>query len=330
MSIEGNEPVDLAITEAMELCAMDSQMSFAPMDSTQSFATKDSFATMHSQQSFGNLNVEDELSFKTFQAAQELHTSLEDNKNVVQLEKLLKQIPQILETIDAVENRARAIVSRGGGKVPRKTSLLGGGGGHGPPVTMSLDEYFSAPFYKILKGRLPWLIVLLIVQSFSATILASVDEMLEANVVVTLFIPMLVGTGGNAGNQPGVMVTRALASGKVPILRLFLKEAFLGALTAAVMAGLALLRVYVEFRQELEQAIAISLTVLFVVFVAIMLGISFSLILDRGGCDPAAGAAPMLTTISDLVGICILAIIVLIMFGSERPEHGTLNCTIPG
>jgi len=281
-------------------------------------------STMDYQQ-LDSLNEEQELSTKSLRALQELHTSLED-KDVPQLEKLLKSVPVLLETLDSLENRARSLVSSGGGKVPRKATALGGG--HGPPVTMGLDEYFNAPFYIILKARLPWLVVLLIIQSFSATILASVDDMLQANVVVALFIPMLVGTGGNAGNQPGVMVTRALASGTVPIGRLFLKEAFLGALTAVVMAALATIRVYVEFPADYHQAMAIGITVLFVVFVAIMLGISFSLILDRGGCDPAAGAAPLLTTISDLVGISILSVIVFIMFGSQLAPPKP-NCTLP-
>jgi magnesium transporter len=55
----------------------------------------------------------------------------------------------------------------------------------------------------VLSKRLPWLVALLLLQSFSAAILHAFDELLAKHIVIAVFIPMLVGTGGNAGNQPG-------------------------------------------------------------------------------------------------------------------------------
>ena len=79
----------------------------------------------------------------------------------------------------------------------------------------SLQKYLDTSTCGVLKARLPWLVTLLILQSFSAAIMHGFHTVLEEHIVVAFFVPMLVGTGGNAGNQPGVMVTRALGSGEL-------------------------------------------------------------------------------------------------------------------
>lgn len=73
--------------------------------------------------------------------------------------------------------------------------------GPGQSNEHTLSAYFATPFWRILLRRLPWLIGLLLLQSFSASILHRYDAFLEAHILFTYFIPMVVGTGGNAGNQ---------------------------------------------------------------------------------------------------------------------------------
>jgi cation transporter-like permease len=175
----------------------------------------------------------------------------------------------------------------------------------------SLDDYLKTSVFRLLMQRLPWLLVLLVLQSCSALILHSANRMIEHNLVIAYFVPMVVGTGGNAGNQPGVMVTRALSTYRstdapFPIWRLLFKEIGLGFISALCVALTAFLRVLVEFPSEVTGAVAIALAMFMVVVIAIGLGILFSWGLERCSCDPAAGSAPLLTTVSDLLGIGIL------------------------
>lgn len=76
-----------------------------------------------------------------------------------------------------------------------------GAPGSGAPPEMSPDDYYKTPWWKLLLKRLPWLVVLLLLQSFGALILNQYDKLLEKHLVLNFFIPMMQGTSGNAGNQ---------------------------------------------------------------------------------------------------------------------------------
>ena len=99
----------------------------------------------------------------------------------------------------------------------------------------------------ILKQRLPWLAGLLMLQSVSASIMHGFDTLLEKHLVIAMFIPMIVGSGGNAGNQPGVMVTRALGIGEFRrpgLLRAFIKrECTVISIIATILSVFSFIRV---------------------------------------------------------------------------------------
>jgi len=185
----------------------------------------------------------------------------------------------------------------------------GGGDVEAPGHTMSLQEYFATPFYVLLLRRLPWLVGLLLLQSFSASILHGYDEYLNTHMIFSFFIPMIVGTGGNAGNQCSVMVTRALALGMSDreVLRVVRKESPTALLTGLILALFAFLRVVLEYPDDKTEAAAIAITLGVSIILSIALGIMFSYGIGKmNRCDPADGAAPLLTTISDLIGIGLL------------------------
>jgi cation transporter-like permease len=178
---------------------------------------------------------------------------------------------------------------------------------HHPKI--SLDQYFSTPFYWLLVKRLPWLVGLLILQSFSASILHSYDDYMARHLIFSFFVPMVVGTGGNAGNQCSVMVTRALAlgMGDSEVLRVVRKEAPVAVITSFVMAFFSFIRIIIEYPHDGVAALAISITLGLSILISIALGIAFSYGIERvKKCDPADGAAPLLTTVSDLIGIALL------------------------
>ena len=222
------------------------------------------------------------------------------------LESHYEQDGQLTE-VDAEQGVKRGGVSRMAVWCPCLHSAEADGPGQSN--AHSLSEYFATPLWRILLKRLPWLIGLLLLQSFSASILHRYDGYLEAHILFTYFIPMIVGTGGNAGNQCSVMVTRALALGMADteVWRIVKKEIPTALLTAITLGFFAWLRVIAEYPSSGNEAVAIALTLGVSIVISIMLGIAFSYTIGlMNRCDPADGAAPLLTTISDLIGISLL------------------------
>jgi hypothetical protein len=90
------------------------------------------------------------------------------------------------------------------------TEEAGGDSGVG---IFTVEGLLKVPLWHVLRQRLVWLVLLLLFQSSTAAIMDSVEDILSRHIVLTLFVPMLVGAAGNAGIQPGVVVTRALGAG---------------------------------------------------------------------------------------------------------------------
>lgn len=186
----------------------------------------------------------------------------------------------------------------------------------------SIEHYFEKSTFGILMQRLPWLISLLLVESISAYSLGRFQTMIDQHMTLALFCPMIVGTAGNAGNQPGVIFTRAITMGEFEnrdtLLQFFRREFFLALIVSSCMAFVALARTVVEHGEEdLMSCIAVAATVFVVVIFAICIGITFSFCLHLLGLDPAAGAAPLLTTFSDVIGVLILCFISTFIFWAQ-------------
>jgi magnesium transporter len=221
--------------------------------------------------------------------------------------------PSTLEDAREEIARLRMEVARQGAVIKR----TGLGDATGSPAgddrdDTSLPSYFARSVLGHVRVRLPWLAALLLLQSVSAVILHGFDEMLSKHLAIAMFVPMIVGTGGNAGNQPGVIVTRALDSDRENLLanigQLLSKEARIGALQASILSACAFGRVLIEFPGDVRAALAIALATFTVVFVSVFLGVGFSVGIDACRLDPAAGSAPLLTTISDILGILTLCV----------------------
>jgi magnesium transporter len=194
------------------------------------------------------------------------------------------------------------------------------GGGHGAGPAYGLDAYFELSVMKIYKQRIVWLVGLLLLQSVSGMILEGFNSMLEKHLCIAIFLPMIIGSGGNAGNQPGVMVTQALGSGRIEMStmkKLLVRETTLAFMAGATIGLVGFARVYMDPQcNNFWSAFAIGFSLGLVVLAACFLGIFFSWGLDQVGINPADGAAPLLTTVSDLVGISILCLICWMVWGN--------------
>ena len=199
-----------------------------------------------------------------------------------------------------------------------KCGCLDAAFGESARATMDFSHYFKTPFTVLLMKRLPWLITLLLLQSFNAFILRLFEDTLAQNLTLTFFLSTIAGTQGNAGNQPSVMLTRALATGHVRVRAVLLKEGLLSILTAAVMSLVMFARVIGEYPDQLEVAAVLSVTLFFGIILSISLGVIFAVGLDRiRSCDPADGATPLLTTVSDMMGVTVLCGVAVVILGTD-------------
>ncbi|CAM9305192.1 unnamed protein product [Pylaiella littoralis] len=174
------------------------------------------------------------------------------------------------------------------------------------------------------RGR--WLLGLLILQSTSSFVLDKYQDLLREHVVVTLFLTMLVGAGGNAGNQSAIKVIRGLATGRFTAdaacaLRVIGDQAIVGFLLGAALAAGGFVRVWVTEGTTMRDASAISSSLFLIVMVSVLLGSALPFGFARAGVDPAH-AGTTIQVVMDIVGVvvtCVTCSFVLTQLGQALP-----------
>jgi magnesium transporter len=164
----------------------------------------------------------------------------------------------------------------------------------------------ATPFY-LWRRRIGWLLLLFVAEMYTGTVLRHFEQELEAAIALAFFVPLLIGTGGNAGSQVVTTLVRAMAVEGIGIrdfFRIFPKEFIAGLLAAVVMGTAGFLRAEI-----LGVDPAISLTVgvalFFIVLWAVTVATLLPLLLRRLGIDPAVVSAPFIATLVDGTGLVI-------------------------
>ena len=159
----------------------------------------------------------------------------------------------------------------------------------------------------LVKRRAGWLIFLLVFDFLTGTVLKTFEHALTNVVALTFFIPMLLDTGGNAGNQTSITIIRGLGTGDVTLKNAWkvikvesVAAVFMGFIVGAVAFGRAIL-----LQQSLLLALVVGLTMTSIVLLAIMTGIFLPFASKKLGWDPAVLAGPITTSIVDVVGLII-------------------------
>lgn len=167
--------------------------------------------------------------------------------------------------------------------------------------------YFATPWWLLIRQRLPWLIGLLLLQSFSSLILSSYGSLLNQYAIITFFLTMLVGTGGNAGNQSATLVIRGLTTKEVTRqngIKILLREFGMSLVMAGILALVSFIRVWFT-AHALLFALVISFSLFLIVVTSILMGAFIPILLERLGIDPAHSATPFLATLMDILGVLI-------------------------
>lgn len=182
-------------------------------------------------------------------------------------------------------------------------------------ITSSDKPYTKIGVFETWWHRFPWLLLLMISATFTGIIITGFEDKLAASLVLTAYIPMLMGTAGNAGSQSSVTVIRALSLEEIEfkdLLWVIFKECrvsiICGITLAIVNFGKMLLVDNLIFHNPdvtPTVALVVSLTILIVVIVAKIVGCSLPMVAKKIGVDPAVMASPFITTIVDTVSLLV-------------------------
>ena len=182
-------------------------------------------------------------------------------------------------------------------------------------ILPSDKPYSRTGTLEMWKNRIPWLMFLMLSATFTSMILTSFEDMLAVQAGLVAFIPMLMGTGGNSGAQASTAVIRSLSLGDTEpkdALRVMWKEwrvSFLCGLTLAVVNFIKMLLLdgMVLHNDVITVAVAatVSLSILFIVMFAKVVGGSLPIMAEKLGVDPAVMANPLISTVTDAVSLLI-------------------------
>jgi len=168
-------------------------------------------------------------------------------------------------------------------------------------------RYAHTSSFGLVKRRAGWLMFLLVFDFLTGTVLKTFEHALGTVVALTFFIPMLLDTGGNAGNQTSITIIRGLATGDVTLKNTWrvVKVELIAALFMGAIVGIVAFTRAVLLQESTVVAVVVGATMTSIVLLAIATGIFLPLVSKKFGLDPASLAGPITTSIVDVIGLII-------------------------
>lgn len=182
--------------------------------------------------------------------------------------------------------------------------------------TEALDEpYLHTSFFSLLRKRAGWLTILFVGEMFTAQAMGHYEHEIARAVVLSLFIPMIISSGGNSGSQASTLVTRAMALGEIKLRdwwRVMGREILMGLSLGAILGTIGLLRIiWWPARETLYGphykliALSVSFSLVGIVLWGSLAGSMLPFAFKRLGLDPATASAPFVATLVDVTGLII-------------------------
>lgn len=175
-------------------------------------------------------------------------------------------------------------------------------------IVPSDKPYMKTGIFETFKKRIPWLLLLMVSATFTGQIIGRYEDALSACAVLTMFIPMLMDTGGNAGGQASVSIIRGLSLGEIryrDTLAIVWKEIRVALLCGVTLAAANFVKLMLLDRVGITVAIVVCLTLVVAVLIAKLIGCTLPILAKRLGFDPAVMASPFITTIVDALSLMI-------------------------
>lgn len=252
----------------------------------------------------GDLMEENVITISTMTDQEEVAKQFQkydfDAMPVVDSENRLVGIITVDDVIDIIEQEATEDIEKMAAITPTDTPYM---------RTTVLETY---------KKRIPWLLFLMISSTFTSKIIQSYEEALAAYSVLTAYIPMFMGTGGNAGGQTSVTIIRSISLGEVEfkdLIKVLWKEIRVAVACGVTLAVVNFAKLLIFDHVTLVIAAVMCLTLVVTVIVAKIVGCVLPLLAKQVGFDPAVMANPFITTIVDAVSLLIYFKIATIILG---------------
>lgn len=182
----------------------------------------------------------------------------------------------------------------------------------------ALDKpYFDNPIFRVVRKRIGWLLLLFVAGTLTSAVLHRFEDEIAAVVALAFFIPLLIGTGGNAGAQTVMTVIRSLSLGEVGVAhawRVVLREATTGMLVG-VMVGVVAFGQALLWKAPMALALTVAVTMFAICVWSTTVGSLIPIAAERVGVDPAVLSAPLITTLVDATGLIIYFTIAKLILG---------------
>lgn len=174
--------------------------------------------------------------------------------------------------------------------------------------------YLKTGIFETVKMRIPWLVLLMFLATFTGMIITSFENALAGSIALTAFIPMIMNTGGNSGSQSSVAIIRSLALGDIEfkdIGKIILKESGVSLICGILLAAANFIKILLIdnmlLGSDISTAVAfvVCVTLLLTVVAAKIIGCTLPLFAKLARLDPAVMASPFITTIVDAISLFV-------------------------
>jgi magnesium transporter len=182
--------------------------------------------------------------------------------------------------------------------------------------TQALDEpYLDMPLFGLVKKRIGWLVVLFLGEMLTATAMSHFEADIEKAVILAMFVPLIISSGGNSGSQASTLIIQAMALGEITIgdwWRVMRREILSGLMLGVALGSIGFLRIFVWTRFSdmygphwFLIGVTVGVALVGVVLWGSLSGSMLPLLLKRLGADPATSSAPFVATLVDVTGLII-------------------------
>lgn len=175
-------------------------------------------------------------------------------------------------------------------------------------ITPLEDSYLKTGVFTLAKSRTLWLLLLMVSSMLTGVILEKYEAAFSAVPLLVSFIPMITGTGGNAGSQSSTMAIRGMALGEITLkdwYKVLFKEAGISLLVGTALCAVNFVRLLVMYPGQLGVSVVVTLTMLATILIANAIGGILPILAKALGADPAIMAAPLITTFVDALSLLV-------------------------
>lgn len=220
---------------------------------------------------------------------------------VVDNERRLVGIITIDDILDVMEEETTEDIERMGGVIDAHNR-----------------EYLDISIWGHVKARLPWLLLLMCSYFITGGIIASFEQTLSKVISLVIYMPMLMGTGGNSGSQSSTLIVRGMATGDIDTgdwIKVAWKEIRIGLIIGICVSIINVIRIIFLDHNSLGVALTVSCSMTLVVIFAKLIGASLPMLAKKIGIDPALMAGPMMSSITDMISLLTYFLMAMLFLG---------------